>query len=456
MRSHVYNPGKQVEPAVPQSPTISPETKYQLLLKISQQLSRTLELPDLLERLLKWVRSAVDYDAAGIFVLNRSVPLSSERSGNVIAGMALIGFDDSARPDDPMFRDGKGIIGHVIATGERTVAPDVSRNVHYVDGRPSTRSEITVPIVSGGQVIGALNLESDRLDAYTDADAELLEFFAVAAALSIEKALLHRQVLEKERIEHQLELAHQVQASLLPAAPPVVPGYDIDGVNLPTWAIGGDYFDYVPLADGRLAIVVADVAGKGMPAGLIMATFRGALRTELRRTGEITAAVHAMDRILLESMDVSRFVTAVYGVLDPALGTFTYVNCGHNPPLLVGTNGHRELLSRGRRALGMMNGESFEPATVRLDPGDVLALYTDGVVELAADSWLEFGVERLQATLLGWTHRPAREMIDAVIDATRAYTGRQGYDDDFTLVIVKREDGDTRRSSETPGRHFER
>jgi len=430
---------------MPEPTSLAPETKYQLLLQITQQLSRTLELEDLLARLLTAVRSAVPYDAAGIFVLNRSVPLGAQRSGDVIAGMALTGFDARARPDDPMFRDGKGIIGHVIRSGERLIAPDVRAEPHYVDGRPSTRSELAVPIVSAGQVIGALNLESDRLDAYTAADAELLEFFAVVAALSIEKTLLHRQVLEKERIEHQLQLAQHVQTSLLPAAPPVVAGYDIAGVNLPTWAIGGDYFDYIPLGDGRLGLVIADVAGKGMPAGLIMATFRGALRTELRRTGEIAAAVEVMDRILLDSMDASRFVTAVYGELDPVRGTFTYVNCGHNPPLLFGTNGRREVLDTGRRALGMMDGEPVQPATVSLHPGDTLALYTDGVVELTDADWAEYGMERLEGLLRARAARPAREMIDSVVTATRAFTGRDSFEDDFTLVIVKRE----HRTSET-------
>jgi len=424
---------------VSQPTSLGPETKYQLLLQITQQLSRTIELEDLLARLLAAVRSAVPYDAAGIFVLNRSVPLGTARSGNVIAGMALVGFDERARPDDPMFREGKGIIGHVIRTGERVIAPDVAAQPHYVDGRPATRSEIAVPIVSGDLVIGALNLESDQPDAYAEADAELLEFFAVVAALSIEKTLLHRQVLEKERIEHQLQLAQQVQASLLPAAPPLVEGYDIAGVNLPTWAIGGDYFDYIPLGDGRLGLVIADVAGKGMPAGLIMATFRGALRTELGRTGDIAAAVTAMDRILLDSMDVSRFVTAVYGELDPRRGSFTYVNCGHNPPLLFGANGRREVLDRGRRALGMMGGEPFEAATVTLHPGDTLALYTDGVIELTDADWAEYGIERLEGLLRQSAARSAREMIDAVVRATRAFTGRDGYEDDFTLVVVKRE-----------------
>ena len=148
---------------------------------------------------------------------------------------------------------------------------------------PSSRS----PSSSEAGVIGCLNVESDREAAFSAEDAELLEFFASSAAVSIEKALLHRQVLEKQRIEDQLKVAREVQSGLLPGAPPRLAGYDIAAVALPTWAIGGDYYDYVPLGEGRLGLVVADVSGKGIPAALIMATFRAALRAEMRRHADL-------------------------------------------------------------------------------------------------------------------------------------------------------------------------
>jgi hypothetical protein len=221
-----------------------------------------------------------------------------------------------------MLRSGKGIIGHVVHTGEVVSAPDVRLDPRYVAGRQETRSELAVPIVSEAGVIGCLNVESDRLSAFSPADAELLQFFASAAALSIQKALLHRQVLEKQRIEAQLKVAHEVQSGLLPGAPPELPGYDIAAVNLPTWAIGGDYYDYVPLDGGRLGVVIADVSGKGIPAALIMATFRAALRTEIRRHAEMPEVAAQLNRVVLESRDASRFVTAVCGVLDVASGRF--------------------------------------------------------------------------------------------------------------------------------------
>lgn len=423
-------------------PSASPgaDVKYRLLLEISQQISRTIDLQEVLNHLLRVVRSVVACDAAGIFILNRDVSFGQARGPNMIAGMAAFGFKHLAEGRDPMLRSGKGIIGHVIRSGEIVIAPDVSLDPYYVEGRPETKSEIAVPIVSNGQVIGALNLESDHVGAFSAPDAELLEAFAVAAAISIQKAVLHRQVLEKHQIEQQLKIAREVQTTLLPADAPVLAGYDIAGLNLPAWDIGGDYFDYLSLPEGTLGLVIADVSGKGVPAALLMATFRAALRTEVRKGQPIAAVMREVHDTLAQSMDPSRFVSTVYGVLDPGNGAFTYVNCGHNPPMLVRSDGRCEWLPSGRPALGMFGDQPYETRTAHLGPGDMLLLYTDGVVEPTdARSDEAFGEDRLARVLSESTALPAADIIRVVVDATRAHAGSDRYDDDFTLVIVKRE-----------------
>lgn len=419
-------------------PTTPADVKYRLLLEISQQISRTIDLQEVVNHLLRSVRAVLDYDAAGIFVLNRDVPFGGDFGTSVIAGMATIGFQHVEPENDPMLRSGKGIVGQVIRTGETIVAPDVSLDPHYIAGRPQTRSEIAVPIFSNEQVIGALNLESDRLHAYSAGDAELLEAFAVAAAISIEKAMLHRQILEKQRIERQLETAREVQATLLPSHPPAVAGYDIAGLNLPTWAIGGDYYDYFALPDSRLGLVIADVSGKGLPAALLMATFRAALRSEVRKGRPIPSVIADVHQTLVESMDETRFVTAVYGVLDPRPATFTYVNCGHNPPMLLRANGGLEFLPTGAWAIGMFGSKPVVPATVTLGPGDTLLLYTDGVIDVTDPNFEDFGEDRLARVLSDCAACRAGEIIDALLGATRAYSGQSRYDDDFTLLVVKR------------------
>jgi len=411
---------------------LTAERKYRLLVELSQRISRTLDLEAVLDDLLQALRSAIAYDAAGVFVLNRAVPLRAD--GNMIAGMVQLGFDKPLA-EDPMLRSGRGIIGHVIRTGETLNVADVREDPRYIVGRVGTRSELAVPVVSESGVIGCLNVESDALAAFSEADAELLQFFASAAALSIEKALLHRQVLEKQRLEDQLAVARDVQAGLLPGGPPRLAGYDVAAVNLPTHAIGGDYYDYVPLDNGRLALVVADVSGKGVPAALLMASFRAALRTEIRRQSDLRALASELNAAVVEFRDAARFVTAVCCVLDAATGALRYVNCGHNPPLVLRAEGTREALLQGGPALGLKAGERFEAGVVTLEPGDGLVLYTDGVVELGE---AEFGVDRLEAAVRASHGRPASEALDGVIAATRAFSGRAGYEDDFTLVVLNR------------------
>lgn len=418
---------------------LTAETKYRLLLQISQKISGTLDLDEILNHILDTVRAVLDYDAAGIFVLTREDPFS--RFGHrqqVIAGMASRGFHGRPPEDDEMLRLGKGIIGHVIATGQPVIAPDVGLNPHYVEGRRDTRAEIALPITLDGRVVGAVNLESDRKDAYGESDLEALRFFADAAGMSIEKAMLHRQLLEKRRIETQLQIAHDVQSRLLPASAPSVPGYDIAGLSIPTYDVGGDYFDYLPLPGDRLGLVVADVAGKGIPAALIMATFRTLLRLSARLEPEVPVAMRAVNRFLVESSGLPGFVTAVYGVLDPEHGRFHYANCGHNPPVIVRKDGRIEKLTCGGPFLGVFDAVTYESAETQLTPGDLLVLYTDGVVEAAPAGGDEFGVARLAAVAHQARTRPATDIIQTVVLATRDFSGARTYDDDFTLLVVRR------------------
>jgi sigma-B regulation protein RsbU (phosphoserine phosphatase) len=248
-------------------------------------------------------------------------------------------------------------------------------------------------------------------------------------------------MIEKHRIEQQLGIAKEVQKALLPAADPVMGGYDIAGTNVPTWEIGGDYYDYLPQPDGRLGVVIADVSGKGVPAALIMATFRAALRAQRVKGISLDAIAGRLNRILLDSMDASRFVTAFYGLLEPRTGAIGFANCGHNPPLLLRASGSCDVLASGGPALGMWDGAAFVPGAASVLPGDVLVLYTDGVIEVMNAAGEMFGIDRLESVIRQVRGASSRDRIEAVIDATRAFSGRPGFEDDFTLVIIRRGGG---------------
>ncbi len=419
---------------------LTTETKYKLLLQISHRIRDTLDLDEILEHMLDAVHSAVDYDAAGIFVLCEDlIPSPHHRPRELIAGVARRGFDPGPPEDDPMLTLGLGIVGDVIKTGLPAVIPDVQLDPRYVAGRAKTRSEIAVPIARNARTIGALNLESDRLHAFDQGNIEILRFFADAVAIVIQRALLHRQLVDRRRLDDQLRLARDVQNGLLPAGAPHVPGYTLAGRCIPTFDIGGDCFDYLPLSDGRLGVLVADVSGKGIPAALVMASFRTLVRTHARHDPHPAALAAATNRVLPDHTASTSFVTAFYGVLEPTSGRFTYVNCGHNPPLLVRSDGRLEELTCGGLPLGAFDDAYYADAAIQLDPGDVIAIYTDGVVENDDDERGDFGVARLTELIVRHRARPPQEIVDVVVGETRQYHGISVYPDDFTLLVLKRD-----------------
>ncbi len=300
---------------------LNAEEKYRLLREISYRVRDTLDLKLILDHLLDTVNQVLPYDAAGIFVLNRDILRTPyHRSRAQIAGISQRGFDQHPDELDPMLMEGKGIIGTVIRTGESLVIPDVRRDPRYVAGRAATRSEIAVPIIRDKRPFGALNLESDRVNAFDEKDIEVLQFVADAASISIEKSILHTEILEKRRIDDQLQIAAELQARLLPPGPPEIDGYSIAGLCVPAYEVGGDYFDYVRLGADRLGIVVADVSGNGIAAALLMTSFRALLIPAARSGMPPETLMGQMNGLLPEFARKRDFITALYGILDLSAG----------------------------------------------------------------------------------------------------------------------------------------
>jgi sigma-B regulation protein RsbU (phosphoserine phosphatase) len=416
------------------------EKKYQLLLDISHKVRDTLDLDEIMEHLLDTVKTVLDYDAAGIFVLNQDLVRGRHESPlGMIAGIARRGFDHNPPEEDDMLMHGQGITGYVIHNCQCVVVADVRLDPRYVQGRRATLSEITVPIIRNERAIGALNLESDRLSVYTPDDVEVLQFFADAAAISIEKAMLHKQLLEQELIDRQLETAQEVQFKLLPHSSPNLLGYDIAGVCIPTDKIGGDYFDYIPLSNNRLGLAVADVSGHGIPPALVMTAFRALLRTKALGRSRPANIANSINKLLPEFTGNNHFVTVLYAVLEASSGNLTYISCGHPPPLLLHANGEVEKLNCHNPALGIFQNLHFSDEETKLAAGDILVLYTDGVIELMNQQNESFGIKRLVHVIQENQQLAAADLILKVIRSTSAFSDDYGFLDDFTLVIVRRE-----------------
>lgn len=243
---------------------------------------------------------------------------------------------------------------------------------------------------------------------------------------------------EQDRIENELQVARRIQERLLPSAAPRAKGLEIAGHYDPAREVGGDYFDHVGVDDRRVLLAIADVSGKSVPAALIMSGFRAALLSQDLARIEPAPLASRLNDLLHQSLDPGKFVTAFFGFLDGETGRLAYVNAGHNPPVLLRTDGSHEWLDRGGTILGILPGTPYQQGEAILAPGDLVALYTDGVTEGAAPGGEQWGDDRLLDVLRGGASLTAAQLARGIADEVRAFEGEQGATDDITLVIARR------------------
>jgi sigma-B regulation protein RsbU (phosphoserine phosphatase) len=402
-----------------------------LLLESVSMLSSSLDVDEVLQDMMRALKKVVDYDAVGIFLVNRKTNRVEPR---VWQGYAHV---DGQRHLGP--KVGEGLVGWVVESGEGVYVPDTRTDQRYFEARSETRSELVVPIKADDQIIGAFNLESDKLDAYSEEDLNFLAVFASQAAVSIERARLHREILANKRLQEQLNVARMIQSSFLPRKNPDVRGFDIAGRNIPSLEVGGDYYDFIEIVDNQIGIAIADVSGKGMPASLIMAAFRASLIAEIRNNYAIRTILQKVNRLLNESIDGGNFVTAVYGVLDSKNRIFTFSNAGHNPPILIRKDGSYEELTEGGLALGIIDNRTYEERPVYVAPGDLIVCFTDGVTEATNSRGELFGEQLLISILVDNRAKSAEELVGLVIDSVNEFVSEEFEPDDLTLIVVKAE-----------------
>lgn len=421
-------------PPLPALKKLSTVDKLRMLLDITKQISRSLDLEEILNLVMDTLGSLIPYDAAGIYLIERG---PDDDSPYVFKSKAIRGYQISFELIEPRLKIGEGFLGTIAQSGKAIVSPDVSKDPRYFAARERTRSEMAVPIISNDRVIGVFDLESDDLNAYSDDDLSILQLLASQVAIIIEKVRLHEQVVEKKRIEAQLEIARQVQLELLPASDPEVDGFDISGYVFPTEEVSGDYYDWVRIFDDQIGIIVADAVGKGIPAALLMAFLRASLRASVQVGYAPHIAFSKLNNLLHESIDENKFITAIYGILDSTNRTFVFSNAGHNPPLLIKPDGEYRFVEYGDLPLGMFDEQHYHQHFIRFEDDQVMVIYTDGITEAANPAGEEYGQERLAKRVLDGIDLPAKRLIDHVRKGVADFTERKFLDDDGTLFIVK-------------------
>jgi sigma-B regulation protein RsbU (phosphoserine phosphatase) len=402
--------------------------QMETLLEAEKSLSSTLNLNELLELILDSLLKVVKYDAVAIFLI--------DKKKQEIEHIKARGFDPALEPDLQL-KIGQGLAGWAAKTQKSLIVPDVKVDPRYLEARVETLSSMVVPIVSNQRIIGVFELESNEPNAYNEEDLELLEAFASLAAASLDRARQYEEILEKRKLEEELSIAKRIQQSFLPREKPQLSGFDISGINIPSEEVGGDYYDFIPIIENQMGIAIGDVSGKGIPAALIMASFRASLIAEIRNNYAIRSIMFKVNNLLFESTASDIYVTAVYGVLDTKNRIFTFTNAGHNAPILRHANGQMEYLTEGGVASGTFENSKYEERPLKLNPGDIMVFYTDGVTEAKNEKDEEFGTRRLKQVIDDSRQLSATQIQENIYKAVKDFRGDLAPGDDLTMIVIK-------------------
>jgi phosphoserine phosphatase RsbU/P len=269
-------------------------------------------------------------------------------------------------------------------------------------------------------------------------DIELLYALGNLAFTSIQNTYLVDEQIERQRLQEEMKLAKHIQERLLPQELPRLKGVDLAATAIPSREVGGDYYDVIKLEGPRVLTAIADVTGKGAPAAMLMANLQSCLHVMSPMPMSLEEAIGHINRVICKNTDFDKFITFFTGIYHMEDRTFTYVNAGHNPPMLVRADGSIELLEKGGLLLGVMSGMPYESGTVTLEPGDSVVMFTDGVTEAMGIAEEEFGEERLEPVLVAHRATDAREILKAIKEAVAEFVGEQAQlSDDFTVLILK-------------------
>lgn len=397
---------------------------FLLLQRVTQRIGSILDLDELLEQIVEDVKETFGYSRSGVLFLD-------EARGELEI-VAVRGWTVNFHVKGDRFKVGWGMIGHVAETGQTYYVPDVTKDPHYMVSEASTRSEVDIPIRSRGKLIGVFSAQHADLDAFPPHRIQLLEALAGHIGVAIENArMFKREYLEKERMVRELAEARSIQVRLFPEHAPEIPGFRLQGLSKPCLEVGGDWYDYVPLPNGRVGVVLGDVAGKGPGAALLMTSTRSILRMYAERATSPAAVLAEVSRVLAADIPASKFVTMIYAVLDPEEHAITFANAGHHRPILAGPGGARVIKTTPELPLGI-NDRGYSDHELKLDPGNRLFLYSDGVVEARGRHAEEYGEERLIRHVSVPT-ASAKSLLKDV----EAHAAGHPVVDDVTVVMVE-------------------
>lgn len=400
------------------------------IIEATKLLNSTLDLGELINIILQLATRLIGADRGTVFLLDR------ER--DEIWSLVGLGLEQQ----EIRLPTTKGIVGWVARHGE-TVSleeayldprfePEVDRQLGY-----QTRSLLCLPIHNkDGDVVGVLELLNKKGGTFNAGDENSLRALSDQVALALENAQLHRELLAKQRMERDLELARSIQRGLLPEHPPRLEGFEIGVAHAPSQMVGGDYYDFVMLDPHTLLTVIADVEGKGVASALVMANLQATLRALAAHLHALERIVSSVNDMILADTRAQKYLSMFVGLLDRHRALH-YINAGHVPPVVIRADGSTVSLREGGMVVGVFPNVVYKRGYLQLAAGDVVAGYTDGITEAADLRGNEYGLERLVDAVRRQRTAPPEQIVENVLSEVDRFSRGGPHDDDRVMLVLK-------------------
>ena len=409
-----------------------------IISRVSLTLLSPLSLEETLEQVLDCVFAALPADRAYMLLLEKR-----EADGEPELVCKALKSRSIAPNSLSQVEISRSISEQVLNHGVSVLTQDALHDPRFQEHRSialgGIRSVMAVPLTIGGRVLGMIYVDSPfHTNRFTERDLQLCTLIAGVAAIRLENVRLLEVQLEKKRLADELAVASEIQLRLHPATSPPIPGYDLIGVSFPCYEVGGDYYDFIAKRDGRFAIALGDVSGKGTGAALLMSSVHAAVRAQTTTRLSANEVVREINLYIYDNTPSNRYVTLFYSELDARTHELIYINAGHNPALLVRQSGEVTRLDIGGFPVGITPDGDYREGWAQLSPGDVLVIYSDGASESLDEKGEEFGEQRLIEIVQKNRTRTAAGIRDRIEEALAQFVGKAKSVDDLTLVILKR------------------
>lgn len=402
-------------------------SKQEALSLIASKMAITRNTTRIFNMLLDQVNNIVPFDACGVFLA------SSE--GVNIEKFLQRGYN-TRRLNPLKLKIGRGIVGRCIATRKPVSIPDVRREKDYISGRSESRSELCVPIAGGSQIYGAMNLESNKVAAFSDDDLDFLQTIATQAGVLMERYQIEKHVDMQSDLREDMDKAQVIQRSILPETLPEHDEVEFTLRYLPNKKISGDFYDISSKTEDVFSIAIGDVVGKGISGALIMSNFYAAYLNEAQKGLPLATLIANLNRYLTDDTQLDAQVTFFLSKMDVDEGVVRYVNAGHPAPLILHQDETFERMEEGGPLLGFDPDFTYEMGEVKLQTGDLLIFYTDGITETIGKSGQLFDESGLISTIQKLHGKPLHEMAQLFMDTLEAFSGKQTFEDDLTFILT--------------------